>query len=155
MTLADPTGFLLTTIRDDAAVAALTTRVRCPEPMGQVRNAAGAIVDAGDARGPGEYVRFVVLTRLGRSRLPRAPLQEVRYVAKCYGQGGNPAQDADGLAAAVSEAIHATGHRINASGVSIFGSFDDGAEGAVKDPDTDQPHSDLVISVAASTALIP
>jgi hypothetical protein len=154
MSLADPTGFLLTTIRDFPAVAALTTRVRCPEPMGQTSNAAGVVTDAGDARGPGKYVRFVVLTRLGRTRLPRAPIQEVRYITKCYGQGGNPAQDADTLAAAVSDSIHAAGHRINGAGVSIFGSFDDGGEGAVKDPDTDQPHSDIVISVGASTALI-
>jgi hypothetical protein len=152
MTLADPTGLLLTGIRDDAGVAALTNRVRCPEPMGRIVTEAGVEIDAGDERGPGKYVRFVVLTRLGRSRLKRTPVQEVRYVAKCYGVN---AQDADALAGAVSEAIHARGHRISGGGVIIFGSFDEGGEGATKDPDTGQPMSPLIISVGALTELLP
>jgi hypothetical protein len=154
MTLVDPTGFLLTTIRDNASVAALTTRVRVYEPMGRTVNSAGVETDAGDARGPGKWVRFVVIRRLGRTRLPHAPVQGVRYVALCYGQGGNPAQDADALAAAVSDAIHNAGHRISSGGVSVFGSYDDGGEGPTKDPDTGQPHSDVVIALGALTSLV-
>jgi hypothetical protein len=150
----DPTGYLLTTIRDAAGVAALTTRVRVNEPMGRTVNAAGAETDAGDARGSGEYVRFIVLARLGRSRLRHVPVQEVRYVARCYGQGGNPYQDADALASAVSDAIHNLGHRISSGGVSVFGVYDEGGEGATKDPDTGQPHSDVVIALGALTSLI-
>lgn len=152
MTLADPTGRIVVEIRTAPAVAALTTRVRCPEPMGRTVNAAGVETDAGDARGPGKYVRFVVLTKLARLRLPRAPIQEVRYVAKCYGL---TAQDADGLAAAVSDAVHAAGHRITAAGVSIFGSFDDGDGGATKDPDTGQPMTPVFITVGALTETLP
>jgi hypothetical protein len=140
MSLADPTGLLLTGIRDNAGVAALTTRIRCPEPA------------PGDALGPGKYQRFVVLTRLGRSRLKRAPLQEVRYVAKCYGV---TAQDAAALAGAVSDAVHAVGMRTSAGGVVIFGSFDDGGDGATADPDTHQPMETVVISVGALTELVP
>ena len=143
MSLVDPTGFLLTTIRDDVAVAALTTKIRAGEPA------------AGDALGPGKYQRFVVLTRLGRSRLKHAPIQTVRYVALCYGQGGNPWQDAENLAAAVSDAIHNLGHRISSGGVSVFGSYDDGGEPPVNDPDTQQPHSDIVIELGALTSLVP
>jgi hypothetical protein len=153
--LVDPTGFLLTTIRDDAGVAALTSRVRMNEPMPRQVTPAGVETDAGDARGPGKYVRFVVLARLARIRLRRAPVQGVRYVARCYGQGGNPWQDADNLAAAVSNAVHDLGHRISAGGVSVFGAYDDGGEGPVKDPDTGQPHSDIVIELGASTSLVP
>jgi hypothetical protein len=140
MTLVDPLGRILTEIRDNAAVAALTTRIRGGEPA------------PGDALGPGAYVPFVVLTRLGSSRLPHAPVQEVRLLAKCYGV---TAQGATALAGAVSDAIHATGHRISGSGVVIFDSFDDGGEGATKDPDTDQPMASVVISVNALTSLIP
>lgn len=152
--LADPTGLLLTSIRDHAAVSALTTRVRVDAPAGRQVDSAGVETDAGDARGPGEWVRFVVLVRLARTRAPHVPTQDVRYVARCYGQGGNPAQDADALAAAVSEAVHDVGRRVSGSGVVIFYSFDEGDSGPVKDPDTGQPHTDLVISVGASTAHI-
>lgn len=152
--LVDPTGLLLTTIRDNAGVAALTTRVRCPDPVGLQVTAAGVVLDEGDARGPGHWIRYVVLRRLGRSRLKRVPIQEVRYIALCYGAGGNPAQDADALAAAVSGAIHASGRLASAGGVVIFGTFDEGDAGPEEDPDTGQPHTDVIISVGASTALI-
>ena len=146
MSLADPTGRIITEIRDDAAVAALTTRVRPGEPAGKTAT------DPGDARGPGQYIRFIVISRLGHARAKRAPIQEVRLLAKCY---GSTRQDAAALAGAVSDAIHAKGHRISAAGVAIFGSFDDGGSGADADPVTGQPHEDLVIQVNASTELIP
>jgi hypothetical protein len=69
----------------------------------------------------------------------------------CYGQGGNPTMDADALAAAVSTAVHAIGPRISAGGVGVWNSWDDAGEGAVKDPNTDQPHADLIIAVDAAT----
>lgn len=140
MSLVDPTGLLLTGIRDDAGVAALTDRVRVGEPA------------AGDALGAGKYQPFVVLTRLGRMRLKRTPMQEVRYVAKCYAASY---QAADALASAVSDAIHAVGRRVSGSGVVIFGTFDDGGQGTTKDPDTLQPMSALIIQVGALTETIP
>ena len=139
MALVDPLGRILTEIRDDPGVAAITSRVRGGEPA------------SGDALGPGSYVPFVVLSRLGSLRLKRAPIQEVRLVARCYGA---TAQGAAALAGAVSNAIHAKDHRINGSGVAIFGSFDDGGLGADKDPDTKQPLESLVIQVGASTELL-
>lgn len=146
MSLVDPTGRILTEIRDDAAVIAFPcTRVRPGEPAGKTAT------DPGDARGPGQYVRFIVLSRLGHARLKRAAIQEVRLLAKCYGL---TKQDAAALAGVVSDAIHAKGHRISAGGVAIFGSFDDGGSGADTDPVTSQPHEDIVIQVNASTELI-
>jgi len=140
MSLVDPLGRILTEIRDDPTVAGLTTRIRGGEPAKD------------DALGPGSYQRFVVLNTLGSMRLKRAPIQEVRLLAKCYGATH---QDATALAGAVSDAIHAAGHRISAGGVVIFGSFDDGGTGATKDPDTGQPHADVFIQVNALTELLP
>ncbi len=141
MSLADPTGKLLTDIRDDATVAALVS--------GRVRAGEAA---PGDALGAGHWQAFVVLARLGHSRSPHAPTQAVRYVARCYAATH---QGATALAAAVSDAIHAKGRRISGGGVSIFGSFDDGGGGSDKDPDTDQPVEYLFIDVGALTSLIP
>ena len=140
MTLVDVTGYILTTIRDDPTVAALTTRVRGGEPA------------PGDALGPGGYQRFIVLTRLGAQRQKYLPVQEVRILAACYGLTH---QDAAALAGAVSDAIHNTGVRLSAGGVGIWNSWDDSDAGGTTDPDTGQPRSDLVISVAAATELIP
>lgn len=139
MTLVDPTGYLLTTIRDNPAVAALTTRVRAGEPA------------SGDALGA-PYQRFIVLVQLGRQRERRVPTQEVRYVARAYGLTH---QDATALAGAVSDAVHGIGPVRNASGVVMFQAFDDGGEGSTADPGTGQPHSDVVISVVAGTQVAP
>ena len=141
MSLVDPTGRLLIEIRDDAGMAALVSgRVRGGEPA------------VGDALGPGHYQRFVVLVRLARTRLPRAPIQEVRYAARCY---GTTYQDAAALAGAVSDAVHARGHRITPAGLSIFGSFDDGGGGGLLDPDTSQPYEVVFISVGALDRVLP
>jgi hypothetical protein len=141
MSLVDPLGRILTEIRDDPTVAALTgARVRGGEPA------------KGDALGPGSYQPFVVLSRLGTSRLRRAPVQEVRISARCYAV---TYQGAAALAGAVSDAIHATGHRISPTSGSIFGSFDDGGGEATKDPDTGQPYESVVIAVNAGTELLP
>jgi hypothetical protein len=140
MGLVDPLGRILTEIRDDPGVAAITSRVRGGEPA------------PGDALGPGSYVPFVVIATLGHSRLKRAPIQEVRLVASCYAATH---QAAAALAGAVSTAIHATGHRISGSGVVVFGSFDDGGGGGITDPDTGQPRSNVIISVGALTELLP
>lgn len=137
--MTDPLGRILTEIRDDATVAALTTRIRGGEPA------------PGDAKGPGSWQRFVVLVRLGVSRERRIPVQEVRIAARCYGL---TYQDAAALAGAVSDAIHAAGPRISPSGVGIWLSFDDGGGGATADPDTGQPYETVVISVIAATQVI-
>jgi hypothetical protein len=131
----DPLGRILTEIRDDATVAAITTKIRGGEPA------------KNDALGPGSYQPFVVLVRLGTQREKRLPVQEVRIAAKCYAA---TAQLAAVLAGAVSDAVHARGPRISPSGVGIWTSFDDGGEGASNDPSTLQPYETVVISVNAA-----
>jgi hypothetical protein len=133
----DPLGTLLTEIRDDPAVAALTSRVRGGEPA------------PGDSAVP--FGRFVVLVRLGTTRDKRAPVQEVRIGVRCY---GTTFADAAALYGAVSDAIHDVGPRIGATGALIYRSFDDIGMGAQKDPDTGQPHEDGVISLFAATQVV-
>ena len=144
MTLADPFGFVLTTIRDDAAVCAISAGRWGPEAgKGWEKGAAG-------------YQAFGILTLLGRSRLQRAPIQEVRLLAKCYGA---TRQLASAHAMAVSAAIHATGRRVSSSGVVIFGTFDDGGDGAGTDPEppngNGQPYDTVIIQVNAYTGTLP
>jgi hypothetical protein len=146
MTLVDPTGYILTTIRDDAGVAALTDRVRGGGPQG------------GDALPVGQWRRFVVVVRMGRARNMHSPLQWVRLAARCYGAGKDvqtAAVDAAALASAVSDAVHNRGHRISSGGVSVFGSFDDGGSGMLTDPDTGQPYEVVFVDVNALTVLVP
>jgi hypothetical protein len=146
MTLPDPMGRILTETRDDAGVAAITTRIRGGEPMGKTAT------DEGDARGAGNYIPFVVFTRLGVIRLPHCPTQEVRISARCYGV---TFQQAAQLAGAVSDALHARGLRISPTGIVIFSSLDDGGGGATKDPDTGQPYESVIFSVGALTETLP
>jgi len=135
----DPLGLVLTGIRDDAAVAALTDRIRGGEPA------------EGDAQAPGHYQRFVVLVRVGHTRERRAPVQELRLAARCY---GSTFADAAALAGAVSDAVHAVGPRLASSGIGIYGSFEDSGLGATKDPDTGQPHEDLLLRIVAPTVKV-
>lgn len=138
--MVDPLGKILTEIRSNATVAALTTRIRGGEPA------------IGDAQPAESYNRFVVLVRLSHDREARNPVQAVRILARCYGTSYT---DAATLAGAVSDAIHNIGPRRTTAGVLVYRSFDDIGQGATKDPDTGQPHEDLVIQAFASTVLAP
>jgi hypothetical protein len=141
--LADPFGFILTTIRSDPGVFAISA--------GRWSSETGKGWD----HGPASYQAFGILTLLGRSRLKRAPIQEVRLLAKCYGANR---QLASAHAMAVSAAIHATGRRISTGGVAIFGTFDDGGDGAGTDPEppngNGQPYDSVIIQVNAYTGLL-
>lgn len=134
--MVDPLGRILTEIRDDAAVAALTTRIRGGEPA------------PGDALGPGKWQRFVVLVRLGGSRARLAPVQGVTISARCYGLTH---QDAAALAGAVADAVHGRGRRVTPSGAVIFGTYATDTGGTTADPDTGQPYESVVIEVGALT----
>jgi hypothetical protein len=136
----DPTGLLITGVRDTPAVGALVAkRVRAGE------------ADPGDARGPKEYQRFVVFARTGYTRIRRAPVQDIRLVARCYGL---TYQDATALAAVVSDSLHEIGPRLATNGIGIYGSFDDGGLGAELDPDTKQPHEDFLVRIVAPTVRV-
>lgn len=149
MSFPDPTGRLITELRDDPDVRC--DRIKAGQPIGDTV-VAGQTVQ-GWVRPAGEYVRFVLLVRLGFSRgNPHCPTQEVRYSAKCYGTNE---QDAAALAGEVSTSLHDRGRRITASGISIFNSLDDGGGGVAYDPKNGQPYESVVIAVSALTETLP
>ena len=141
MSLPDPTGRLLTEIRDDAGVAALTTRVRGGEP------AAGDALGAGQVpavRGPrpagahappagpdpGGPLRGPLLRddapgrgRAGRRRVRRGP------------RPGPPDQPVAACRSSARSTTAATGRRA--------------------DPDTGQPYEVVLITVGALTETLP
>jgi hypothetical protein len=129
----DPVGMIVTELRDGGLASG--------------RVAAGE-AKAGWAKEPGKYQRFVVLVKLGRSRIGRAPVQVVRLGARCYGVTW---QDAGALYGELSDALHLVGPRIGTGGVGIYITRDDGGGTAEKDPDTDQPYEIGVIELFATT----
>lgn len=132
----DPLGRLVTELRDDAGIIALGAEVCGGEPAPRL------------VKGPGHYLRFVVLARIGSTYLRRAPMQGARIVARCY---GTTHADAGVVAGAVFDALHGRGLRITPAGYAITGTYIDTGDGVTTDPDTEQPHEDLVITVGALT----
>lgn len=124
--MVDPLGFVLTTIRDDAAVAALTTRIRGEEPA------------------QGDQPPMVIIRTFPITRQQRLPLARHQYMILCYGT--SPRQAAQ-LRGAVSDAIHNVGPRVNASGVAIYRSHSENEGQSQVDPDTGWPFQ-MVIAVA-------
>ena len=125
----DPTGFLLTGIRDDSAVAAISTRIRADEPG---PDDADWVIDATTKKKRYKN-RFVVLFRQGGHRLPRNAVQIVQYGFRVYGL---TPQDATAFYGAVSDAAHNLEPRVNGSGIGIWNSRVIEDNGAAVDPDT-------------------
>lgn len=131
----DPLGFLLTTIRDDATVAAITPRVR------------GGELEKDDA------APAVLLRRGPVNRSPTGPnarrvgLQGVTVTALCFGA---TYQQAAQLYGAVSDAVNLKGPRRDGTGRLIFVSIDESGGDPVLDPDTRWPTETCVINVIAA-----
>lgn len=127
----DPLRDILAEIAAAPAVAAIVgDRIRRWEPA------------PGDARGPGEYVPFVVLVRIGGSRARgRLPLQQVPTAARCYGRTDHEATQ---LAGAVADALDGAGPR-----GSIYRTYVPEVGGTVADPDTQQPYVEVLIETHA------
>lgn len=140
----DPLGALIAELRTANLASG---RVRGFEP------ASANPADAGDARGPGQYIRFVVLVVLGTSRWRkgRLPLQRVRVGARCYGV---TAQDAAALYGELSDLLDNRGPRLNSQGVAIYQSLDEVGGQAERDPDTKQPYCTGVIELLAGTEVL-
>lgn len=132
----DPLGTLIAELRD-ASIA--SRRVRGGEPAKD------------DAKGAGEYQRFVVLVRLGAQRLHRAGLAIHRIGVRAYGA---TYQDAAALWGEISDAIDIAGPRLSAGGVAIHQSLDATGGNAQRDPDTGQPYEDGVIELIAGTEVL-
>lgn len=136
MTL-DPFGKVLLELRDDAAVSAITDRIRGHEP------------GPDDAHGPGNYVAFVVIADLGGIRGRRGlPIQYPRVNVRCY---ADTYTNAKALYLACQDALHDVGPRVHANGLGIYASHDEtgGNEGA--DPVTHQPYIEGVFELITTT----
>jgi hypothetical protein len=150
MTQPNVIGKIITELRSASAVAAITDRIRSPEP---------APGDSGWSENPSTHVRtfenaFVVLVPNGGGWLPNAtlvPVRSERIVARCYGRTST---EAESLYRACSAAIHGIGPRTYATGLAIYQSFDAAGPDYDADPDTHQPHYDFVIEVLASAQAV-
>jgi hypothetical protein len=121
----DPMGTLILEARADADVAALvSTRVRGFEPA------------EGDAKGPGEYQAFVVISALSVPLHPQLPITTAEYGIAAY---GSTPQNAWAVWGALAKAFHGIGPRIASSGLGIYRSWAATGGEQDKDPDTGQP----------------
>lgn len=134
MTVADLTGPLVTTIRDNPAVAAITSRVR------------------GGELSPGDTAPAVVVISLGNTRSPFGPghahlgLQGPRFGINVYATTYPLAAQ---LAGAVSDSLHLLRPQV-ISGKTLRGVQDDGWGGVVLDPDTKWATISIVFQVVGN-----
>lgn len=136
----DPFGKVIVELVEDDTVAAITDRIR------------GHQAGPDDAKGPGEYVPFVVVTDLGTIRYRRGlPVQVERVNVRAYADNY---RNAKALFLACSDALHDTGPRVHANGLGIYRSHDEtgGQEGF--DPRTKQPFVEGVFELIATTAVV-
>lgn len=144
---------LLIELRDDDAVEAIAHgRVRGREPAPDVVDpSSGAVLEQGDARGPGEYVAFVVLVQLDAPRDKRSVGQYPRIAVRSYGRTPQEAYD---LYAACSDALHGRGPRVHNNGLGIYLSWDDTGSSPGTDPRTQQPYEEFIASLIATTQAV-
>lgn len=149
----DPLGSLLVEIRDDDDVDALVDeRVRGFEPAPDILNpTTGAVIRQGDARGPKEYIPFIVLVTLSAPPEPRVPVTFATYGARCYGV---TPQGAWAVYAALVKAIHNIGTRVKANGLGIYQTLVISGGEQDKDPDTKQPVVLATIQLIATTQAV-
>ncbi len=135
----DPLGKVLIELRDDLAFSLWHE--------GRVRGEEAA---PGDARGPGEYQRFVVIATLATPRERRVPIQRSTYAVNVFGISPKDAMAGYVLA---SDVIHRAGVRMAGTGanrIGIWNSFDDSGGTAERDPQTGQPFVTFVVSLIAT-----
>ncbi|MCA1570840.1 MAG: hypothetical protein LC798_11085 [Chloroflexi bacterium] len=135
MSFVDPLGKLLTEIRDNAQVAAITNRIRGGEPA------------------QGDLPPFVLIRLFPvRHTNPHLPLLRHQYMILCY---GTTPKQATALGYAVGDAVHNLVPRQNVTGTAIYQSLMEVAGQAQTDPDTTWPFTTVIPSVIASTETVP
>lgn len=142
----DPTGRVVVLIRDDAAVAAITPRVR------------------GGEKAPADAPPFVVVRRsptapwIGDPTTEGAGVMTVRYTALCYASKTTQGErDAFVLAGAVADAINdrgPAGFQAGSGRGLTYGIQLDSIGGALRDPDTGEPYVPVLFSVLAATQVV-
>lgn len=139
MTL-DPFGKALIDVRDDSGVSAITDRIRGHEPGPE------------DAKGPGEYLPFVVLTDLPAIRARRGlPIQTVSINLRAY---ADTYTNAKALYLACADALHDVGPRVHANGLGFYSSHEVSGASEGFDPRTSQPYYEGVFELIASTGSV-
>lgn len=124
-------GSLVTEALADSDVASLTSgRVRGAQPR--------PVSDtyAGDARGPGEYVAFVILSTLDDHPHPQLPITFAEYAVNAYGV---TPQNAAAVWHALVKAFHKVRTRTKSNGLGIYQSLVLTGGEQDRDPDTQQP----------------
>lgn len=141
----DALGKLLVELRDDTPFYAWHE--------GRVRGEEAAPKTAsydGDAHGPGEYRRFVVISALGAIREPRVPVQRATFAVNVFGVDPKDAMAGYVLA---SDAIHRAGVRMEGTGstrIGIWNSWDDTGGSPERDPQTGQPFVTFIVRIIAT-----
>jgi hypothetical protein len=152
----DPIGSLIAELRADVDVATIVgmdlagrVRVRGHEPVGELDQSGGHYL--GDARGPGSYQAFVVLSALSEPMNPRLPIFRGLYGVSCYGATHQGARE---LWGACVKAMHYVGVRTKTNGLGIYISVaEDGGE-EDNDPDTHQPLVRGTIRIIATASAV-
>lgn len=143
----DPTGRLVTLIRDAAGVAAITPRVR------------------GGEKAPADAPPFAVVRRLDSVPWLGDPATEsegfgtFRYTVLCYAaKVASGERDAFALAGAVHDAVHDRGQFTFSVGGggrgAIYRIEEDSIGAAQRDPDTGEPFVPVQLTVLATTQVI-
>lgn len=142
----DPMGALIAEARNDADVGLLVgNRVRGYEPK------PATDADRGDARGPGEYVPFVIISALSVPPHPRVPVTFAEYALNAY---GTTPQNAWAVWGALVKAFHAVRTRVKGNGLGIYQSLVVSGGEQDRDPDTSQPVVRGVVRVIATTLAV-
>lgn len=134
----DVFGAVLTELRDDMGVSLITDRIR------------GHVPGPEDAKGPGEFIPFVVLTDLGGIPMRKVPVQSPRIDVRCYGV---TPQGAKALYVACSNAMHDIGPRLHGQ-LGIYVSWDATGGNEGSDPRTHQPYVEFLIELIATAAAV-
>ena len=136
----DPMGSLILEARADDDVADLVdARVRGGGPA------------PGDAKGPGEYQAFVVLSALDTPPHMTLPITFSDYAINAY---GTTHQNAWAVWSAVVKALHKVGPRVKANGLALYQTIVASGGQQDTDPRTQQPVVRGTLRVIASTVAL-
>lgn len=141
----DLTPALVAELRAGTDIAALVgARVRTDEPHG------ATATYEGDARGPGEYVPFLVVSHLSLPADRRVPVMRAAFGLRCYGR---TKEEATAIFLAVAGELHDRGPRLHTDGTGIYSSAVTGGA-KDRDPKTNQPVVTGTIELTASTMVV-
>lgn len=146
--MADALGAVLAWAAADPDLATLTGgRIRAIEPKPVTDDG-----DAGDARGPKDYVNYVLIAPVDVPPHPSLPVSFADFSVQCFGVTN---QGAFEVYRAFVAAFHHVGSRVRPNGLGIYQTLVSSGSGfADRDPDTRQPLVRAVLRVIYATSLI-